>query len=164
MTDDSSLSVGGYTSPKKLEMPNAPIGATEPVSFSPHVNLVQAARAMLSARIKSAKYFPKTLFRDSAWDMMLELFVAGEERRRICVKQLMGVAGESSTGTMRRIDRLEEAGLIGRSPDPQDHRRVIVELSESGRAAMAAMLRDLYDPQPARKATAAKSPVTFSPR
>jgi DNA-binding MarR family transcriptional regulator len=39
----------------------------------------------------------------------------------------------SSGGTTARIDRLEKAALVQRSPDPQDRRGVLVRLTDAGR-------------------------------
>jgi DNA-binding MarR family transcriptional regulator len=39
----------------------------------------------------------------------------------------------SSGGTTARLDRLEKAGLVRRSPDPQDRRGVLVRLTDEGR-------------------------------
>src|SRR5215210_6332779 len=38
----------------------------------------------------------------------------------------------TSSGTTKRLDRLERAGLIGRAPDPDDRRGVIITLTEAG--------------------------------
>jgi DNA-binding MarR family transcriptional regulator len=49
-----------------------------------------------------------------------------------------------TSGTMtNRIDRLAEAGLVSRHPDPQDKRGVLVTLTSRGRAAVDAALEDL---------------------
>ena len=46
-----------------------------------------------------------------------------------CAKRM-----ELSSGAMtNRLDRLEEAGLIRRLPDPSDRRGVLVELTDHGR-------------------------------
>ena len=51
-----------------------------------------------------------------------------------------------TSGTMtNRIDRLAEAGLVRREPDPRDRRGVLVTLSEQGRAAVDAAFTDLLD-------------------
>ncbi len=43
----------------------------------------------------------------------------------------------SRGGTTKVIDRLEALGYVERSPDPQDRRATMVEISDAGRAAMA---------------------------
>lgn len=51
-----------------------------------------------------------------------------------------------TSGTMtNRIDRLTQAGLVGRHPDPQDKRGVLVQLSERGQAVADAALTDLLE-------------------
>src|SRR5215212_3190670 len=39
----------------------------------------------------------------------------------------------TSSATTKRLDRLEEAGLIARSPDPADRRGTLITLTEAGR-------------------------------
>jgi DNA-binding MarR family transcriptional regulator len=49
-----------------------------------------------------------------------------------------------TSGTMtNRIDRLEQAGLVRRDPDPQDKRGVLVTLTTAGRTRVDAALADL---------------------
>jgi DNA-binding MarR family transcriptional regulator len=49
-----------------------------------------------------------------------------------------------TSGTMtNRIDRLADAGLVSRHPDPQDKRGVLVRLTVGGSAAVDAALADL---------------------
>jgi DNA-binding MarR family transcriptional regulator len=51
-----------------------------------------------------------------------------------------------TSGTMtNRIDRLAEAGLVRREPDPRDRRGVLVTLSEQGQEVVDAALTDLLD-------------------
>jgi DNA-binding MarR family transcriptional regulator len=39
-----------------------------------------------------------------------------------------------SSGTTKRLDRLEQAGLVERSPDPNDRRGTLIDLTAKGRA------------------------------
>jgi DNA-binding MarR family transcriptional regulator len=51
-----------------------------------------------------------------------------------------------TSGTMtNRIDRLAEAGLVSREPDPRDRRGVLVTLSERGKTVVDAAFTDLLD-------------------
>jgi DNA-binding MarR family transcriptional regulator len=51
-----------------------------------------------------------------------------------------------TSGTMtNRIDRLAEAGLVYREPDPRDRRGVLVTLSERGKAVVDAAFTDLLE-------------------
>jgi DNA-binding MarR family transcriptional regulator len=121
------------------------------------------ARAQQARQLRSAmsKLGPRDLFVDPAWDMMIELFIAAEQRRTLCVKDLILLSGESSTSALRRIDRLQASELIARQLDRADHRRIRVELTPRGRTAMAAMLEHLFDPPGGPEAPA--RPATFRP-
>ena len=55
-----------------------------------------------------------------------------------------------TSGTMtNRIDRLEEAGLVSRRPDPQDKRGVLVTLTPAGQSRVDAALADLLEAEQA---------------
>jgi DNA-binding MarR family transcriptional regulator len=66
----------------------------------------------------------------------------------------------TSGGMTGRLDRLERAGLVTRSPDPADRRALVITLTDQGRAALdgavAAGLdvqREVLDRLPARRRT-----------
>lgn len=51
-----------------------------------------------------------------------------------------------TSGTMtNRVDRLEQRGLVARSPDPGDRRGVVVSLTATGQAAVDAAMADLLE-------------------
>jgi DNA-binding MarR family transcriptional regulator len=42
----------------------------------------------------------------------------------------------TSSGTTKRLDRLEQAGLIARTPDPDDRRGTLITLTDAGHALL----------------------------
>jgi DNA-binding MarR family transcriptional regulator len=63
-----------------------------------------------------------------------------------------------TSGTMtNRIDRLEQAGLVRRRPDPQDKRGVLVTLTAAGAARVDAALADLLEAEQALLASLPES-------
>jgi DNA-binding MarR family transcriptional regulator len=69
---------------------------------------------------------------DGEWKVLTHLQLDGPPHRKP-VGQL-AKWGELSSGAMtNRLDRLEQAGLVQRLPDPDDRRSVVVELTDHGR-------------------------------
>jgi DNA-binding MarR family transcriptional regulator len=52
---------------------------------------------------------------------------------RLRVTDFSGTLMLTSSGTTKRLDKLEQAGLIRREPDPQDRRGTLVSLTDAGR-------------------------------
>src|SRR5215207_11465875 len=52
---------------------------------------------------------------------------------RLRPSEFSGALMLTSSGTTKRLDRLEQAGLITREPDPQDRRGTLITLTEAGR-------------------------------
>lgn len=131
---------------------NAPVvpslldGATQQADIARaerSVVLASVARSVLEARRKLERICSGDVPRDAAWDMMLELFIARQTGRLLCVKELTLLCGASPAGAVRRLDRLQTAGLICRKTDGQDHRRIRVDLTACGFEAMHAILEDM---------------------
>jgi DNA-binding MarR family transcriptional regulator len=66
------------------------------------------------------------------WHDLGSLTRAGSPYRR-SAGELAEHADISSGAMTNRLDRLEEAGLVRRLPDPNDRRGVLVELTDAGR-------------------------------
>jgi len=86
------------------------------------------AKALLTGRRRRAGCFTGVRFCDPSWDMILELYVATRENRRLAVSQLCSLSGGSTTTALRHIEHLEALGYIRREADPVDRRRMNVTM------------------------------------
>lgn len=100
-----------------------------------------AVRAIIRARRLREQYFGTELFADPAWDIMLDLFAARLEQRRVAVSSLCIAAAVPSTTALRWIKTLTDVGILVRAADPQDGRRVYIQLSAKAAAGMEAYLK-----------------------
>lgn len=96
----------------------------------------QEIRAVIRSRRLRAQFFPADLFADPAWDMLLDLFAAGLERRQVSVSSLCIAAAVPPTTALRWIGTLHDAGLFERQADPSDRRRAYIGLSGKGLEGM----------------------------
>jgi DNA-binding MarR family transcriptional regulator len=103
----------------------------------------ELAKQLLAQRMARFDHFPAELFHEPAWDMLLALFVAQEERRTMNVKTLVASAHAPVTTSQRWIDHLHKLKLIDRVIDPVDRRRMEISLSDQGCTAVTAYLRRL---------------------
>jgi hypothetical protein len=108
-----------------------------------------AIRAMIRARRLRDQYFRGELFADPAWDMLLDLMAARLEKNRVAVSSLCIAAAVPATTALRWIKALTDRGLFVRAADPEDGRRVYIELSDDTARALAAYLRALQRVSPA---------------
>jgi hypothetical protein len=93
-------------------------------------------RATIRARRMRSQFFPPDLFADPAWDMLLDLFAAALEGRRVSVSSLCIAAAVPPTTALRWIGALHESGLFERQADPTDRRRAYIALSAKGMDGM----------------------------
>ena len=83
------------------------------------------------------------LFRDPAWDMLLELLAAHHEQRAVSVSGLCFASGVPATTALRYVERLVDEGLIVRSGDYGDQRRSLVELAPDRVATVEGLMNEL---------------------
>lgn len=94
------------------------------------------ARSEIQARSARARFFRASLFSDPAWDILLELFSAEQEGRRVSISAAGLTAQIPLTTVLRWINALEREGLVERAGDPTDARRTFLRLTESGLRSM----------------------------
>ena len=94
------------------------------------------ARQILAARGRLGNFVDADLFADPARDILLDLFVAGEEGRRISISSCCIAASVPPTTALRWIGMLKKRGLIQESVDPADGRRKWLSLPSEVHDAM----------------------------
>ena len=120
----------------------ASISDVEPL---PNIN-PETVRSVLAARRLRARFIPDVEFADPAWDMLLELLLAEINQFRTTVTDLsMGAGVPASTG-LRWLKLLTKSGLVVRIPDPDDGRRVFVELTPQASQALHKYFAAVSDP------------------
>ena len=124
-----------------------PVAVAAPLP-SPHNSLARDFPALLAQRVRRfiaierecAAAFGRDLVGAPAWDMLLELLDARLRGQPVSVSSLCVAVETPATTVLRRIDDLVAAGLASRRPDPDDRRRVFVELTDDAVARLDAFL------------------------
>ena len=119
--------------PRVVPAPAASTPSVVAAGANDHLSVLQAMQRKRAAR---GKFFPKGLFEDPCWDMLLDLMINHLQGRRISVSSLCIASGVAQTTALRRIADLHDRGLVRRIADAKDGRRVFIELTEAGVAAM----------------------------
>jgi DNA-binding MarR family transcriptional regulator len=99
------------------------------------------AAAAYEARRARARYLPKALFSEPAWDMLLELYAADFEGREVATTSLCIASTAPSTTALRYINVLERSGMVERQLSPRDNRVTLIGLTGEGREGMRTYLR-----------------------
>jgi hypothetical protein len=94
-------------------------------------------RSIIRGRRLRDHFFKPDLFADPAWDMLLDLMAARLEKQRVAVSSLCIAAAVPPTTALRWIKSLCDQGVFVRVADPEDGRRVFIELADQSAVAMA---------------------------
>lgn len=113
---------------------SAPGSSAEPTGAPLTPELV---RRVIKARALRSRMFDASLFSDPAWDMLLDLMLAHLSGKQVYVTSLCIAAGVPIATAFRRIEDLAAKGLVTKTRDSKDTRRVFVELTEAGMQKMA---------------------------
>jgi hypothetical protein len=132
---EAMLGVGSGMGEEPSALPAFPQLRSAPAS---HADLGDLALKAYRDRRRRADIFgDETLFGEPAWDILLDLFVAGEKGKRVAVTSACIGSGVPSTTALRWLNVLELRGLVEREDDNSDARRSFVRLTAKARALMA---------------------------
>lgn len=95
---------------------------------------------IMANRARRAMVLSPEIAREPHWAMLLDLAQAQAVGKSISVTSLCIASEVPHTTALRKIDELEQAGLIERTPMPHDGRGSIMSLTRSGQARMARYL------------------------
>lgn len=87
-------------------------------------------------RRRRHKALPADLFGEPTWDILLDLYIAAREDRRVPTTSACIGAHVPPTTALRWLRILEARGLVEREDDGRDGRRTFVCLTFRGLAAM----------------------------
>ncbi|HWI84874.1 MAG TPA: winged helix DNA-binding protein, partial [Sphingomonas sp.] len=93
-----------------------------------------------SFRRKREKLFDQLIFAEPEWDILLDLFVEGGAGRQVSMSSLCIAAAVPTTTAVRCINAMIDQGLLVKSRDPADARRVLVSLTDASREKMRMLL------------------------
>lgn len=127
---------------KQLDQSQARRGPNDGVPALRHVPTCpmpapEIVKTAIRNRRLRAEFLSTAAFGEPAWDILLELFLAGLESRETSITSLCQASGIPVTTALRWIKALEAAGLVGSMDDPKDRRRRIVALTQTGGEAIA---------------------------
>lgn len=130
----SHISLFGAGQRRQLMATVEPMGEAEPEN--PRLTLRRVAVQILSRRRLREEFFGSDMFGEPAFELLLDLFIQEIDGQNVYTTSLAVASGAPLTTALRQIAMLVDRGFVQRVPDPVDRRRVMVQLTERGSAAM----------------------------
>jgi DNA-binding MarR family transcriptional regulator len=141
--DDPPASI---VSDKPVSFRPAPVAMFEPFATKIETAIPAEAamvRNILKLRRRRESFFDSNLFADPAWDILLDLYAAKLESKKVSVSSLCIAASVPPTTALRWISTMTEDGQLMREHDPDDARRVFIRLSDSTEESLRAYFADI---------------------
>lgn len=117
----------------------APQGSRVPSDAAGRAALAMAHELYVGRR-RRKRHFTGDLFGEPTWDILLDLYIAAREDRRVPTTSACIGAHVPPTTALRWLRILEAKGHVEREDDGRDGRRTFVRLTDGGLAAMDAWL------------------------
>ncbi len=118
-----------------------PVDDLDPAIAARHVTI---AREIYAERRRRHKFLPADLFGEPTWDILIDLYIAYREDRRVPTTSSCIGAHVPPTTALRWLRILESRELVEREDDGRDGRRTFVRLSQQGLTAMDATFASVH--------------------
>lgn len=106
------------------------------------VELLREAKHQFKAQLQREAHFDGLPFHETGWEILLELYIAHAECRRLNVTAI-GLESHIPNATLVRwITLLEQRNLVSRQPDELDRRRVWIALTVLAREKLELCFRE----------------------
>lgn len=105
--------------------------------------LHQLAQRISHWRRKRDAMLDPVVFADPEWDILLDLFAQGTNGRPVSMSSLCIAASVPTTTAMRCINAMIDQGVLLKWRDPDDARRVLIDLTPETRAKMRNWLMEV---------------------
>lgn len=112
---------------------------TTPATDFDHTALVEKARVQFHDRRRRLSVFPRSMFGEPAWDMLLALYIHDLAGQRQTIGSLLQFSGTSLSTAKRWLSFLADHDLVRRDDHPTDLRTAFLSLSPNAREKL-----DLY--------------------
>lgn len=102
-----------------------------------------SARLYRERRARERFFDATAIFSEPSWDILLDLYAQGARGRLVSVGSACIGSAAPYTTALRHLDVLQKRGLIERHPDPNDARRLWVQLTPEARQALESYLKEV---------------------
>lgn len=104
-------------------------GSSKPMTSDDEVT--HAAKQLYWRRRQRVRYFEgiESMFGEAGWDILLDLFIAWNEKLNVSISSACIAADVPSTTALRWVSVLETRELIYRERDPGDRRRTYLRIA-----------------------------------
>lgn len=101
---------------------------------------LEEARRLWRSRRERERIFGAVLAADPAWDILLDLFIARGEGRKVTVRSASAATSVPEATVLRCIAHLVEAKLLARQPHPADPDNIYLMLTDRAMEMMSEYL------------------------
>jgi DNA-binding MarR family transcriptional regulator len=108
--------------------------------------MLARAGGLLRCRRARSRQFGSAMFGETAWDMLLTLYVSDVEA--MTLSHLAQLVEAPPSSALRWIEYLEAQRLARRDAHPSDRRSALVKLTDKGRASLELYLTETLEFMP----------------